>query len=113
MVDLTTGVRVLKNPPKSISPGARNFIDFLGFGAKPLDVINKLGEIIKISESARLPFFCFAFRNTFYRVDLFIIEFCNRGFVIDFAKIQPLSVLSWSILFLRTLTAVLSPLLIL
>ena len=50
--------------------------------------------------------FCIAFRNTFYRVDLFIIEFCNRGFVIDFAKIQPLSVLSWSILFLRTLTAV-------
>ena len=70
----------------------------------PLDFINILGEILKISENTRLPFFCIAFRNTFFRVELFIIEFCNRGFVIDFAKIQPLSVLSWSVSFLRTLT---------
>ena len=41
-----------------------------------------------------------------FRVELFVIEFCYRRFIIDFAKIQPLSVLSRSILVLRTLTAV-------
>ena len=72
--------------PKSISPEARNFIDFLFFEAKTLDFINNLGNIIKISEIPRLPFSWIAFRSIFVRVELFIVEFCNRGFAIDFAK---------------------------
>ncbi len=38
-------VSVLKNPPKSISPEARNFIDFPIFEAKTLDCVNILGKI--------------------------------------------------------------------
>ena len=97
-------VRVLKNQLKSISPEEMKFIDFLIFEAKSLDFINNSSEILKIIEKPCLPLFCMTFRNSFYRVDLFIVEFCNRAFVIDFGKIQPLSVLSWSRLFLRTLT---------
>ena len=55
--ETVTGVRVLKNQPKSISPEARNFVDFLIFEAKILDFINNLEEIQKINEIPCLPFF--------------------------------------------------------